>query len=418
MNNFSLLSTVGLEKDGGFSRLAFSDTDWQARRMILKMMETAGLTIRIDEFGNIIGRREGLCRDSSVVMLGSHIDSVPHGGNFDGIVGVLGAIEVINCLKDKNIKTYHPIEVVVFMAEESSRFGTATLGSKAFCGELTYKDIERLKDQQGISLPAALRKRGLIPENVEKACYDKKNIKAFLELHIEQGKVLETTKTTIGVVSAIAAPTRLRVIIRGNADHSGATPMSMRKDALAAAAEIILFVEAIACHWADKGIVGTTGMIKAYPGVMNVIPGVVELGVDIRGTCYETKQKMLRELNEAIAALKLKRDVNIEFLTISDETPVQLSREMTDFLSTKCSENSYSYKVMPSGAGHDSMHLAAYTHTGMLFIPCRGGISHNPAEWADTKDIVAGTHILLTSIIDLAEKSFIWKTEDYCTTRK
>lgn len=399
--NFQRLAIVGKQDGGGLTRLAFSDSDWEAREIIIELMRKAGLAIRVDVFGNIIGRREGLNANAAVVMLGSHIDSVPNGGNYDGVVGVLAAIEALHCLADQQEKNEHPIEVVVFMAEESSRFGVATLGSKAFCGKLSFEQLEQYKDKEGISLSQALRQRGLMPENIQQAQY-KSPIKAFLELHIEQGKVLEVKNKQIGIVTGIAAPTRLKVIITGQADHSGATPMNMRQDALTAAAEVILLVEQLTTKAGEQGVVGTTGVIKAEPGAINVIPGRVELGVDIRGISLESKQQVIHELFDAINRMQKKRCVEIEIITISDEMPVQTSAEMVQMLQRVCSKHSYQTMLMPSGAGHDAMHLASIAPTGIVFIPCKDGISHNPKEFASLDDIVAGTEVLLNAIRSIA----------------
>lgn len=399
---FERLASIGAH-NGGITRLAFTDDDWRARAVIREMMEEAGLAVRVDIFGNLIGRREGINPQASVVMLGSHIDSVPNGGNFDGIVGVLGAIEVIHRLSGIDKNFYHPLEVIAFMAEESSRFGRATLGSKAFCGDLSFDDLERYKDKQGISLAQAMRQRGLVPENISQAQYSGE-IKAFLEMHIEQGKVLESTGNTIGVVTAIAAPTRLRVDITGQADHSGATPMNMRQDALTAAAEIILTVEELGQREAVYGSVGTTGIIKAEPGVMNVIPGKVELGIDIRGISMESKQRIVGGIARAITGIEKKRRITCKIVTLTHEKPVALSGNMITLLSEVCLEQRCAYREMPSGAGHDAMHLAEITETGMIFIPCRGGISHNPSEWASLHDIEIGVNVLFAAVDKLAAK--------------
>jgi len=402
--NFHQLSMIGAQDGGGIMRLAFSCADLEARKYIMQLMEQTGLVVRVDAFGNIIGRLEGANSDAPVVMLGSHIDSVPNGGNFDGIVGVLGAIEVVQCLVETGEKNYHPIEIVVFMAEESSRFGVATLGSKAFCGELSLDNLEQYTDKQGITIAQAMRQQDLVPENISQARYAG-DIKSFMEMHIEQGKVLETMGKQIGVVTGITAPTRLRVVIAGQADHSGATPMNMRQDALTAAAEIILMVEDLARKTAHPGVVGTTGVIKADPGVMNVIPGRVELGIDIRSISRGSKQQVVDELIRFIDGIKSRRGVGVEMVTISDEIPVQISQTMIEFLNDVCKQHPYPSMLMPSGAGHDSMHLAHNAPTGMVFIPCHGGISHNPAEWASMDDIVAGTEILLTATRKMAQKS-------------
>lgn len=406
--NFQRLATIGQQKGGGITRLAFSDADWEAREVIIQLMRQAGLRIRVDEFGNIIGRKEGLNPNESVVMLGSHIDSVPNGGNYDGVVGVLGAIEVLQCLEDKKEQYEHPIEVVVFMAEESSRFGVATLGSKAFCGKLSFEQVTQYKDKEGISLYQALCHRGFLPEKIKQVQY-KNIIKTFLELHIEQGKVLETTNKQIGIVTGIASPTRFKVIVTGRADHSGATPMNMRQDAATAAAEIILLVEQLAIKAGDQGVVGTTGVIKADPGVINVIPGRVELGIDIRGISLHSKQQVVSELMGEMDQMRKRRNVELEIITITDEIPVQLSHEMVEVLQDVCSIHPYQSMVMPSGAGHDAMHLASFAPTGIIFIPCKDGISHNPAEVASMDDIVAGTEILLSAIRRMARKEFLWK---------
>ncbi|SFL30687.1 Zn-dependent hydrolase [Pelosinus propionicus] len=408
--NFQRLSTIGKQDGGGFTRLAFGDADWEARNVIIELMKTAGLTIRVDAFGNVIGRREGLYSEKPVVMLGSHIDTVPNGGNFDGVLGVLGAIEALQCLEEQQEQNEHPIEVVVFMAEESSRFGVATLGSKAFCGKLSPEKLVQYKDKDGISLGDAMQQRELNPANIRQAQYQG-DIKAFLELHIEQGKVLETTKHQIGIVTGIAAPTRFKAIVTGQADHSGATPMNMRQDALTAAAEVILLVEQLARKVAHLGVVGTTGVIKAEPGAMNVIPGRVELGIDIRAIQLASKQWVVDELIAGIDKIKAQRSVEIEMTTLTDETPVELLEEMVEVLQDVCKQHPYPNMLMPSGAGHDAMHLASLAPTGIIFIPCQGGISHNPAESASMDDIVAGTEILLTAIRKIAKVDFSWKKQ-------
>lgn len=398
--DFKKMSVVGARQEGGITRLAFSDADWEARNIIEQLMIKAGMNVRTDAFGNLIGRREGLKPKAAPVMMGSHIDSVPGGGNFDGVAGVLAAIEVVRCLE----QTVHPVEVVVFMAEESSRFGMATLGSKAFCGKLSLSQLEQLKDNQGVTLAQAMCQRGLSPEQIAESRYGN-SIKAFLELHIEQGKVLETMGKQVGIVTGIAAPSRFKIILTGQADHSGATPMNMRQDALAAAAEIVLLVESLATREGHNGTVGTTGIVKAEPGVMNVIPGRVELGVDIRGISLNSKQQVVRALKAGIAELQARRGVKVEIITLTDENPVEISREIVEFLENVANDSGCPYMLLPSGAGHDAMHLAALTLTGMLFVPCKGGISHNPAEWASIEDIAAGAEVLIRAVRLLADES-------------
>lgn len=384
----------------GITRLAFSDEDWQARTFIISLLKQAGLTIRIDDFGNIIGRRQGKNPAAPAVLCGSHIDSVPHGGNFDGVLGVLGAIEAVNLMNENNFKNYNPIDIVVFMCEESSRFGTATLGSKAACGKLTVRDMKQYKDTDNKSLYDILHSRGIEPDKRNKVI-DLKNLKACIEMHIEQGKVLENIHKPIGIVTGIAAPTRIKLELRGKADHSGATPMTMRNDALCAAAEIILSVENIALT-SLQPVVGTVGIANVSPNVMNVIPGEVELGIDIRSIYAQAKTNTVSTVKKAIEKISQKRKIQVSLHTLADEQPVTLDDYVINSIENVCREDNIAYNKMPSGAGHDMMHLAEHAPTGMIFIPCRDGISHNAAEWADMKDILRGTDVLYKTLCSLS----------------
>jgi len=401
--NFKFLAKIGAQNGQGITRLAFSDEDWEGRNFVISLMQEAGLSIREDDFGNVIGRREGVNPNAPVVMLGSHIDTVPGGGNFDGVVGVLGAIETLRSMEEERVENYYPIEVVVFMAEESSRFGAATLGSKAFCGKLSKEQLDSYTDKQGLSLGEVLKQRGFNKKGVAAMKYTGK-IKNFLEMHIEQGKVLEATGNQIGIVTGIAAPSRYKIHVVGNADHSGATPMTLRQDALPAAAEIILQVEKFALTETEHGTVGTVGVIQAEPGVMNVIPGKVDLGVDIRGIALGSKQKVITALMKSIREIEARRKVKIIIDTISDDVPVKLDDAVTNLLYDLSNNEGIKVIHMSSGAGHDAMHIAEIAPTGMIFIPCKGGISHNKSEFAKIEDIVAGTEILLAAILKLARR--------------
>lgn len=388
----------------GITRLAFSKEYWQALDYVKGLMKEAGLSVRQDEFGNIIGRREGTNPAAPAVMCGSHIDSVPSGGNYDGVLGVLGAIECINLMNERGYKNYNPIDVPVYICEESSRFGTATLGSRAMCGELSIAEMKKLRDKSGLSLYDVLLKCGLAPDELT-SIIDKNSIKACLEMHIEQGVVLENLHKSIGIVTGIAAPTRLKAQIRGRADHSGATPMNMRRDALCAAAEIILAVEKYAKE-SEKPAVGTVGIVNAQPNVMNVIPGEAEIGIDIRSIHAEAKDNIVRAVRRFIEQTAQKRQLDITVDTIADEQPVMLSPSVVNLIEDSCRKLHKSYNIMPSGAGHDTMHLAKFAPSGMVFIPCRGGISHNPAEYAAMDDILNGVDVLYDSLCRLASKEY------------
>lgn len=377
----------------GINRLAFTDADWAGRQYIIDCMTDAGLSVEIDDFGNVIGYKIGKKPDLSVVMVGSHTDSVPNGGNYDGVVGVLSAIEVIRSMIDDGYEHDHTIAVVSFMCEESGRFGNATLGSKAMRGELTLQDLHRLVDKQGISLYEALKDRNLNPDGIETMAY-KRPVKSFIEIHIEQGKVLEHEQKTIGIVTGIAAPERFYVTIRGNADHSGATPMNLRHDALCGASKIILGIEEIASMQEAPPVVGTVGVVEVTPGAMNVIPGAVKLGVDIRSISKVARNSVVTLVKEFIDITAEKRGLSYTIETIAQDHPVEMHPAMIREIEEAVKSVGVEYMTMPSGAGHDAMHWAEAVPTGMIFIPCRDGISHNPAEFAEMDDIVTGAEVL------------------------
>lgn len=377
----------------GVNRLAFSDADWEGRQYIIDCMNDAGLDVEIDGFGNVIGYKVGTNPDLPVVMVGSHTDSVPNGGNYDGVVGVLSAIEAVRSMIDDGFEQEHTIAVVDFMCEESSRFGAATLGSKAMRGKLTVNDLHRLVDTQGITLYDALKGRNLNPDAIESMAYNRP-VKAFIEIHIEQGKVLEHEQKQIGIVSGIAGPERFYVTIRGNADHSGATPMNLRHDALCGASKTILGIEEVTSMQEEPPVVGTVGIAKVVPGAMNVIPGAVKLGVDIRSISKVARDSVVFLIKELIDVIAEKRGLSYTIEPISTDHPVSMHPLMVKEIERAVASLQLEYMIMPSGAGHDAMHWAEVAPTGMIFIPCRDGISHNSAEFAAIDDIVAGAEVL------------------------
>ena len=377
----------------GVNRPAFTDADWEGRQYIIDCMIDAGLDVEIDGFGNVIGYKVGTNPDLPVVMVGSHTDSVPNGGNYDGVVGVLSAIEAVRSMIDDGFEQEHTIAVVDFMCEESSRFGAATLGSKAMRGKLTLNDLHRLVDTQGITLYDALKGRNLNPNAIESIAYNRP-VKAFIEIHIEQGKVLEHEQKQIGIVSGIAGPERFYVTIRGNADHSGATPMNLRHDALCGASKIILGIEEVTSMQEEPPVVGTVGIAEVVPGAMNVIPGAVKLGVDIRSISKVARDSVVFLIKELIDVIAEKRGLSYTIEPISKDHPVSMHPLMVKEIERAVTSLQLEYMIMPSGAGHDAMHWAEVAPTGMIFIPCRDGISHNPAEFAAMDDIVAGAEVL------------------------
>lgn len=402
-NDLENLSRFGGLEGGGISRLAFTSADREARDYLRDSLALQGLGTVQDAMGNMRARRHGT-RDLAPVMIGSHLDSVPSGGCYDGAVGIVAALEVIRVLDDLGIETRRPIEVINFSAEESSRFGASTLGSKAMTGHLSQEHLHMYKDKDGVSLYEAMKPFGLNPDGLESVRIQPGDVYAFIEMHIEQGRVLESFGIPLGIVTSIAAPTRIRVFVIGRADHSGATPMDLRADALTAASEIILGVERIASVEAGPHTVGTVGYANAQPGVLNVIPGKVELGIDIRDIDKDSKDLAVRKIISLLEYVGNNRGVKVDYRILADETPVTLSGKIIGALEEAAQALGYPYRLMPSGAGHDAMYMAEVAETGMIFVPSREGISHNVAEYTAVEDIARGAELLLEAVLRLANE--------------
>lgn len=401
--DFDNISQFGLLPNGGVTRLAFSKEDLKAREYLRQTMEDLNLQVSIDAFGNMRGRREGKYNLPPVVI-GSHLDTVPDGGHFDGVVGVIAALEVIRVLNNRGIVTERPIEVINLSCEESSRFRAGTLGSKVIVGKVSKDNLIKFVDKDGISLYEALEKSGYKPEELEKCRIEPGEIYAFIEMHIEQGPVLEQENKEVGIVTAIAAPTRFKVIFEGVADHSGNTPMHLRKDALTAASELILGVEEIAKNQAGEKTVGTVGYVYVQPGAMNVVPGKVELGIDIRDINMQDKQRAVSKVIKLLSTIQEKRGINISYEVLSDEEPVTLSDKIVKSLEEEAKKLNLSYMLMPSGAGHDAMYMTNITDVGMIFIPSIDGVSHNIKEYSRMEDIAKGTELLLDTTLKLTQE--------------
>ena len=399
--DFCAIAQFGVLNNGGVTRLAFSKEDMDARNYLIEAMRSAMLQVTIDPVGNIRGLRVGRNPKLSPVMMGSHLDTVPHGGHYDGVVGVLAALEIIRSLNDADIETERSIEVVNFSAEESSRFGMATIGSKAMTGKLKVSQLRTLTDDSGENLYQTLKKSGHHVDEMAQAVVTSDNIYAYLELHIEQGPVLENEQRDVGIVTAIAAPSRFTVQITGRSDHSGNTPMTMRRDALAGAAEIVLGVENIAMH-SGTNTVGTVGVLTVHHGAMNIVPGSVDLSIDIRDTSLEDKSKAVDSLNLLLTKIADKRKLDIRTTTLCNDTPVQLSKKIAQQLCQHAQQLQLNCKKMPSGAGHDAMHFASIAPTGLIFIPSINGISHNIEEKSSLEAICKGVKLLHESVLTLA----------------
>ncbi|WP_445486827.1 M20 family metallo-hydrolase [Niallia sp. 03133] len=400
----ALLNNINQYNSGqiGITRIAYSNEEQACTHAFMRLCKNEGLDIRLDSCGNLIARREGKSNDLPPVVLGSHLDTVYQGGKYDGVVGVTAALEVIKRLNEKNITTDHPIEIISFACEESARFGVATVGSKAMAGLIDKEKYRRLKDRDGITMEKAFSHCALHFDQIDTASRAGEKFKLFLELHIEQGPVLINESKKIGVVTGIAAPARFIVKINGKASHSGTTPMNMRNDALLGASEIALELEKAANEEKDFGTVATVGVLNLPLGAMNVVPGKVELKVDIRSSSTKSRQRVIDHLFHTIAMIEKNRQLAVESEEISMEKPVLLSTEIVHDLKTICEEHKLAYKLMQSGAGHDAMNMDLFGPVGLIFIPSVNGLSHHPDEHTDLEDILIGIDVLESIVLQHA----------------
>lgn len=393
------MANIGKTKNGGVSRLALTEIDKQGRNVLIEWMQEIGLEVRYDDFGNIYGRMEGTHPDGPVVMSGSHLDSVPMGGKFDGSLGVLAALEVIETMKENNIKPYYPIEVVSFTNEEGVRFNPQMLGSGAVTNEFSREYVYNREDDQGLKFKDELRKIGFMGEEKNRL----KKVRSFIEMHIEQGPILERNKQTIGIVNGIAGFTWLEVTINGESNHSGTTPMEYRKDSLVIAANVIKKIN----HWAktnSNGVLATVGKIETQPGVINAVPGKTTFTLDVRCTNTSEFQSILDEMKGLISNYIGSNGFTYEIKEIKTHPPVSFSPNITNVMEKACKNRNVSYQLMHSGAAHDAMYMNNITETGMLFIPSINGVSHSEEEKSHWDDIEKGVSVLYETLVNLAKQ--------------
>lgn len=386
----------------GITRVAYTGIEQACTHAFMRMCKAEMMEIKMDSCGNIIARREGKIKGLPPVVMGSHLDTVYQGGKYDGVVGVTAALEVIKRLNEKGIVTDHPIEIISFACEESSRFGVSTVGSKAMAGLINKEKYRYLMDRDGISMEKAFSLCALDFNSIEQASRVNEEFKVFLELHIEQGPVLENNKKKIGIVTGIAAPARFIIKIFGIASHSGTTPMNMRCDALLGASEIALELEKAAKLEHAHETVATVGVLDVFSGAMNVVPGEVEIKVDIRSTSIQSRQRVINHLIQTISSIKENRKLEIDTKEISSEDPVLLSTDLQDCLKNICEEKQLAYQFMQSGAGHDAMNMTRLGPVGLIFIPSVDGLSHHPDEYTDMDDILIGIDVLEKAVLQNA----------------
>jgi N-carbamoyl-L-amino-acid hydrolase len=391
--HITALSKFGTNPEGGVSRAAFSDADIAGRDYIKKLMQDAGLTVRIDTAGNILGRREGSNAKLPPILIGSHIDSVPGGGNYDGDVGVLGAIEVAQTLQEQNVRLKHPLEVVVFADEEGG-----TVGSFAMIGQLQPAALD-LMTHSGKTIRDGIRAVGGDPDRLAEAVRKQGDLKAYIELHIEQGAILDESDIDIGVVEGIVGIRWWDVTIEGVPNHAGTTPMNRRRDAMLSAAEFVLAVNRVATSIPGRQV-ATVGRIRAEPGAPNVIPGKVVLSLEIRDLAADKMVAVYDAVRAEADKIAQARQTPFTFtqLKVSSE-PAPTDQRLQRIIAKAADSLKLTNKVMPSGAGHDAQEIAHIAPTGMIFVPSVGGVSHSPKEFTSQQDMANGANVLLQTLL-------------------
>ncbi len=386
---------------GGITREIYTRTYAAALERVMAWMRDAGLQPRLDAVGNLFGTWAGTEASAPRVLTGSHVDTTLNAGAYDGVLGVLGAIEAVESLRAAGFSPRRSIDVVAWAGEEP-RFGTGCVGSRCAAGELTRADLDRLVDRDGVSMASALRLAGFEPDRLADAIIDPASVHALIELHIEQAIVLETHGEPIGIVNAIAAPHDFRLTFKGAATHAGATPMALRHDALVGAAETIVAIERLATSSASGTTVGTVGVVRARPGAINVVPGVVSLDVDVRDSDARAREAVVGEIVATAQAIATARGLTVTVEEIVIDAPVDCDPTIIAATVAACEALRLPYRRMISGAYHDAMIMGRRVPIGMIFVPSRGGISHHPDEYTAPEDLDHGVAVLARTLQQLA----------------
>jgi len=396
------LGQIGATTEGGVTRLAYTPEYRRAETLVRSWMEEAGLSARLDAMGNLIGRREGKHTDLPCVMLASHIDTVINGGRYDGALGVLSAIETAQAMQEGGVELDAPLEVVAFMDEEGTRWQGGLCGSRAMVAELSDKDLQR-RDDDGVTMSEAMQAWGLDLARLHGAVRAPTEIGSYLELHIEQGAVLESEGLAVGVVTGIAGLLLLSAHLQGSADHAGATPMGpLRHDALLGAAELALIAEKTA-KATSSTCVATVGQLELKPGVFNIIPGEATPTFDIRDIDEAARDRAETQIRKAIAQVSQKRGLTAEVTEMLRAAPASLSGRVIEAVSESCKLVGLPAYRLPSGAGHDAQVMTELADVGMIFVRCRGGVSHSPSEYVSPEDAYLGARVMYETALRLGK---------------
>ncbi len=406
---FANIAAIGAGPEGGSSRIAFSPEDQQVRALFAQNMVESGLTVRVDAFGNLFGRLEGTDPSAPVVATGSHLDTVPQGGSYDGVLGCVTGLAVLRHIAMQQKQGLmqpltHSLECIAFQSEESSRFSTSTLGSKFLSGIGKAAILGRLTDAQGNTLEDVLHSINLSISHVEEALLPPNYCKAFIELHNDQGPELEDAQIPLGIVSHIVGIRRASLTFEGFASHAGGTPMALRRDALVAAAETVLALNTIANSYEGKySMVGTVGNVSVEPGAINVVPGKTSLLCELRATDAAMLDTAWADFCARVNEIATQYACPATLVMKESSKPVPMSAHIQKMLTDNSAALGYAAMPMASGGGHDSMNMATITDVGMLFVRSRDGLSHHPDEFVTTSDIAAGFHVLRETLIALAQ---------------
>jgi len=393
------IGEIGADPRGGWWRPAFGPEERDAHAVFGRWATELGLTLSTDAIGNTYGELAGKATGPAL-LVGSHLDTVPRGGNFDGVAGVAAALEAARLLTESD-GLNRPYRAVVFSGEEGVRFGAPCIGSRVVTGAFTTDTLSTLTDREGYSVAERAEEVGLRPAEAAEAVWSEGSVSAFLELHIEQGRVLETRGTTLGVVDAIAGSTRLELTFSGNADHSGATPMLLRQDALAGASEFVIEAERRAVSY--RTAVATVGNLAVEPGSFTTVPGLARLSLDVRDVDSERQRELAEELIDEAARIAARRGLKISAVLVSDQSPVVLHKPVREQLARAAARSKVSFCVLASGATHDTAHVAKAAPAGMVFVPSRRGRSHAPEEWSSVEDIARGAEVIAAALKALDE---------------
>jgi ureidoglycolate amidohydrolase len=386
------------------TRVVFTAKDLEARDWLMARCREAGLELRRDAIGNMFARWPGTDASAPAVGTGSHIDAIPNAGKYDGVVGVLGGLEAIRALQRCGFRPKHSVELLVFTAEEPTRFGVGCLGSRLLSGTLSAEAAGALTDGDGRNAEEVRRDAGFAGE-LRDVQLPRDYYRAFVELHIEQGPLLDQEQIPLGIVSCIAAPASLRMVVEGSGGHAGGVLMPHRRDALCAAAEVILAIESAARASGAIDTVATVGVCDVFPGAVNSIPSRVSFTLDIRDTNLARRDQAMRAIEDAARAVAERRQVAITSQVVNADAPADCAASVMEALSDACIEHGWPFLSMVSRAYHDSLFMSRIAPTGMLFIPCRDGVSHRPDEYASPEDIARGALVLAEALAQLSGRS-------------